>query len=238
MVTLIVLDDFTGKPFAPYILKTKEAEQSSRLERELRDASRAGARPKNLEKKRKEYQQLVQLNSIRDIFTRGGPVAYVHLGLTWITTLSVLAYFWYLVFLVIQTAQHGTNVPEGEKQKLVLIFVLLVSWFPMRLHTEWYRNHFHRPHWLRKYSAFWLLTFLGLAYLFLVILILKPKGIIVLISAALMEALLAVIGKFKPEWLRSLAYLLESVPFVYFVAMYLVFFVIVSAIASAICFVR
>src|SRR5882762_751262 len=41
MVTLIVLDDFTGKPFAPYILKTKEAEQSSRLERELRDAGRA-----------------------------------------------------------------------------------------------------------------------------------------------------------------------------------------------------
>jgi hypothetical protein len=238
MLTLIVLDDFTSKPYAPYILKTKEAEQSSRLERELRDASRTGARYKNLDKKRKEYQKLVQLNSIRDILTRGGPVAYVHLGLAWITTLFILAYFWYLVFLVIKTAQLGTNVPESEKEKLVLIFVLLVSWFPMRLHTEWYQNHFHRKHWLRNYSAFWMLAFLALAYLSLVILILKPKGVIVLILVALMEAALAVIGKFKPEWLRSVADLLESLPFVYFVAMFLVFFIIVSAITSAIWFMQ
>ena len=127
---------------------------------------------------------------------------------------------------------------ESEKEKLVLIFVLLVSWFPMRLHTEWYQNEFHRQHWLRKYSAFWMLAFLAFALLLLVIFILKPKGIIVLISAALMEALLAVIGKFKPEWLRAVAYLLESVSFVYFLAMYLVFFVIVCAITSAIWFMQ
>lgn len=234
MVTLIVIDDFTGKPFAPYILKTKEAEQSSRLERELRDVSRTGTRPKNLENKRKEYQRLVQLSSIRDIFTRGGPVAYVHLALAWITTLFVVAYFWYLALLIYQ----GTNVPESVKEKLILIFVLLVSWFPMRLHTEWYQNHFYRKHWLRRYSAFWMLAFLGLVYLLLVIFILKPKGVIVLILAALMEALLATIGKFKPEWLRSLADLLESLPFVYFVAIFLVFFVVVSAITSAVWFAQ
>lgn len=233
MVTLIVLDDFTSKPYAPYILKTKEAEQSSRLEEELREASRTGARPKKFEDKRKEYQRLVQLNSIRDIYARGGPVAYVHLGLTWITTLFVLAYFWYLV-LILLTAHHRTNLPESEKEKLILIFVLLVSWFPMRLHTEWYKNHFHRKHWLRRYSAFWMLAFLGLVYMLLVIFILKPKGVILAILVALMEVLLAVIGKFKPEWLRSLADLLVELPFVYFVAMFFVFFVIICAITSSI----
>jgi hypothetical protein len=237
MVTLIVLDDFTSRPIAPYILKAKEAEQSSRLERELRDASRAGSLPKKLENKQKEYQKLVRLNSIRDILRRGGVVAYVHLGLTWIVNLFVIAYFWYLIFLIIETAQRGTSVPESEKEKLIIIFVLLVTWFPMRLHTEWYQNHFHRKHWLRGYPAFWLLAFLALAYLLLVIFILKPQGVIVLILVALLEALLVTIGKFKPEWLRSLADLFESLPFIYFVAIYLVFFVIVCAIASAIWFV-
>jgi hypothetical protein len=236
MVSLIVIDDFTSKPFAPYILKPKEAEQSSKLEWELREAARTRARPKNLENKRKQYQKLVQLNSIGEVLKRGGPVAYVHLGLAWITTLFVLSYFWYLVFLVIQTSQRGTTVPEAETERLIVIFVLLMSWFPMRLHTEWYQNHFHRKHWLRRYSAFWMLAFLAFAYLLLVILILRPKGVIVLILVALMEALLATIGKFKPEWLRSLADLLASLPFVYFVAMYLVFFVIVGAITSTIWF--
>lgn len=39
VVTLIVLDDFTSKPVAPYILKTREVEESSRLEQELRAAA-------------------------------------------------------------------------------------------------------------------------------------------------------------------------------------------------------
>jgi hypothetical protein len=230
MVTLTVLDDFTSKPIAPYVLKAPEAETSSELELELRQASRiGGVLYKVVGQKRKRYQELIHLKSLKDVFKRGGPVAYVHLALAWIVTLFITAYFWYLAFLLIKTAHDGTNLPESEKEKLVFIFVLLVTWFPMRLHTEWYQNEFHRPHWLRQYSAFWILAFLALAYLLFVILILKPQGTFVLISAALAQALLAVIGKFKPEWLRSLAVFLSSVPFVYFVGLYLVFLVIVCA---------
>lgn len=67
----------------------------------------------------------------------------------------------------------------------------------MRLHTEWYQNHFYRKHWVRSYPAFWMLAFLALAYLLLIIL--KPKEVIVLILVAMMEVLLATISKFKPE---------------------------------------
>jgi hypothetical protein len=230
MVSLTVLNDFTSKPIAPYVLRRAQAEASSLLELELRTVRRSGGvRYKLLEPQRKQYQRLVHLGSIRDVFTRGGPVAYVHIALAWITTLFVIAYFWYLAFLLIKTADDGTNLSESEKEKLVLIFILLVSWFPMRLHTEWYQNEFHRPQWLRQYSAFWMLAFLALAYLLFVILILKPKGTIFLVIAALMQALLAAIGKFKPDWLRSLGYFLSSLPFVYFVAVYLVFLVIVCA---------
>lgn len=233
MVTLTVLDDFTSKPAAPYVLKASEAKTSSQIELELRHARRiGGVLYKVAEPKRKKYQELVHLKSLQDVFKRGGPVAYVHLGLAWIVTLFVTAYFWYLAFLLIKTAHDGTNLAESEKEKLVFIFVLLVTWFPMRLHTEWYQNEFHRPHWLRQYSAFWILAFLALAYLLFVILILKPQGTIVLISAALTQALIAVVGKFKPQWLRSLAFFLASVPFVYFVGIYLVFLVIVCAMTA------
>jgi hypothetical protein len=238
MVTLTVLNDFTTKPVAPYVLKRPEAEVSSQLEQELRNAGpTGGVRYKVLEPKRRQYQGLVHLKSIRDVFMRGGPVAYVHLGLAWITVLFVIAYFWYLAFLLIKTAHDGVNVPESEKEKLVFIFVLLVSWFPMRLHTEWYQNEFYRPHWLKRYAAFWILAFLALAYALFVILILKPQGTIVLIVAALLQALIAVVGKFKPEWLRSIAIFLESIPFIYFVTMYLVFLVIICAM-TAIWFMR
>src|SRR5690349_4395783 len=92
MVTLTVLDDFTSKPIAPYVLKAQEAETSSLLELELRRASRIGRVFYNVvEPKRKKYQELIHLKSIQDVFKRGSPVAYVHLGLAWIVTLFITA---------------------------------------------------------------------------------------------------------------------------------------------------
>src|ERR1051326_2146462 len=113
MVTLTVLDDFTSKPIAPYVLKAPEAETSSELELELRQASRiGGVLYKVVGQKRKRYQELIHLKSLKDVFKRGGPVAYVHLALAWIVTLFITAYFWYLAFLLIKTAHDGTNLPE------------------------------------------------------------------------------------------------------------------------------
>ena len=41
---------------------------------------------------------------------------------------------------------------------------------------------------------------------------------------------IGVIGRFKPEWLRALAEFLQSAPFVYFLAGYVVFLVVTVAI--------
>lgn len=233
VVTFAVVDDFTSKPIAPYVLKAPQAKESSMLEIELRSARRiGGVSYRVVEPKRKAYQELIHLKSVQEILKRGSPVTYVHLALAWIVSLFVIGYFWYLAFLLVKTTHDGTHLLEGEKEKLVFIFGLLVTWFPMRLHTEWYQNEFHRPHWLKQYAAFWVLAFLALAYLLFVVLILKPQGTNVLIVTAAAPTMLAAVGKFKPEWLRSFGLFLASLPFIYFVGIYLVVLVVTGAMSA------
>lgn len=152
-------------------------------------------------------------------------VAYVHLGLAWIVAFFIGSYFFYMAFVLIKTSQDGTNLLEGEKEKLAVIFVLLLTWFPMRLYTEWYQNEFHRPDWLKEYHAFWTLSVLGAAYLLFVLVILKPQGASILLFAALTPALLGLVGQFKPKWLRSFARFLAALTFLDFLVICLAFLV-------------
>jgi hypothetical protein len=227
IVTLAVRDNFTSHPIGPYVLKRKQAEESFALEMELRRARPSkGFLSDSLRTKRNDYQKLIHLKSGREILKRGGPVAYVHLGLAWIVTFFISTYFFYMAFLLVKTGQEGINFLEGEKEKLAVIFVLLLPWFPMRIYTEWYQNEFHRPDWLKQYSAFWTLAFLAVAYLWFVIVMLRPQGTSILILTALTPLIPAAVGKFKPEWLRLFARYLASLPFIYFVVICLVFVVI------------
>lgn len=241
LLTIITFDDFTRRPIAPFVLRRRLIQEASTLEEELRATGEKASNPRSIEAKRKEYQKLIQLKSLRDILKRGGLVAYVHLAMAWLASLFALVYFWYLIFLLEYTSHNGMQLEEIDKNKLVLIFIILATWFPMRLHTEWYQNHFHRKHWLKEYPAFWTLSFLAFALLILIIFVLQPQGIIVLVWVlnALIAAVIGVLGKFKPEWLRAVADLLQSIPFLYFLAMYLIFFAVVGAVsASAIWFTK
>lgn len=234
VVTLIVFDDFTRRPIAPYTLKKRAAEEASRLEKELRAEYRHPN--KQLEAKRKEYQKLVKLGTLKAIRARGGPIAYIHLALTWLAALFTLTYFWYLVAASQFTTTAGTPLGEPSKNKLVLVYILLLTWFPLRLHTEWYQNYFHKKDWLKSYPAFWLLAFLAAAVLVLIILIVKPGGTIKFLSVlnGAFVLVLGAIGKFKPDWLRAAADFLQSTSFVYFLAIYLIFLVLIAAVTAAV----
>ena len=236
VVTLIVVDDFTRRPIAPYILRKRAAEEACRLEKELRAES--GNHHKHLEAKRKEYQKLVKLGTLKAIRERGGPIAYIHLGLTWLGALFTLTYFWYLVAASQFTTTTGAPLEDASKNKLVLVYILLLTWFPLRLHTEWYQSRFHKKDWLKSYPAFWLLAFLAFAILVLVVLIVRPGGAIKFLSLlnVVFVAVLGLIGKLKPEWLRAVADFLESASFVYFLAVYLIFLVLVAAVTAAVWF--
>jgi len=236
VVTLIVFDDFTRRPIAPYTLKKHAAEEASRLEKDLRAHSRTHS--KQLDAKRREYQKQVKLGTVGAIWTRGGPIAYIHLALTWLAALFTLTYFWYLVAASQFTTTAGTPLEDSSKNKLVLVYILLLTWFPLRLHTEWYQNYFHKKDWLKSYPAFWLLAFLAFAVLVLIILIVKPGGAIKFLSVVnvVFVAVLGLIGKLKPEWLRAVADFLQTTSFVYFLAIYLIFLVLMAAVTAAVWF--
>lgn len=236
IVTLIVFDDFMRRPMAPYVLKKRAAAEAAALEKKLRAEFRS--HHKEVETRRREYQKMVQLPTLKAIRARGGPVAYIHLALAWLATLFALTYFWYLVAATLFRTTAGPALTDASKNRLVLVYILLLTWFPLRLHTEWYQNYFHKKNWLKSYPAFWLLAFLAFALLVLIVLILNPGGTIKFLSVTnvVFVAILGLIGKLKPDWLHAVADFLQSTSFVYFLAIYLIFLVLVAAVTAAVWF--
>ena len=108
--SVIVLNDFTSRPVAPYILKKSVAMEAFRLEKELRDAAKANqnlpeqASPEQ-EAEYDRYRKLVQLDSLGAIFKRGNLVVLAYLGIAWAASMCCVFYFWYVAVLVLTNAQ-------------------------------------------------------------------------------------------------------------------------------------
>lgn len=238
LITWITIDDFTSRPTAPFNLNRSEARKALRLEMVLRAKADEKATANNrLTARRKEYGKLVTLGSLREIRRRGGPVAYIHMALAWLATSFAIIFFWYLVMVVEQKIHYHIEPSPTTLDRLILVFLLLSTWFPLRLQTEWYQNHFHREKWLRSYSAFWVLAVLAFAALVVIVILRSVKGstgLVVLLGAlqAAIGLVIGIIGKFKPDWLRAVAGFLERTRFVYFVAIYFIFLMLVSTLSS------
>jgi hypothetical protein len=256
LTSVIVLHDFTSRPVGPYILRRHIAAEAFQLEKELRDAAktesrdaaktvrvrrrrRAGtrrgagqaksnSRSSEITTKIQRYQSLVRLNSLREIRKRGNLVAAAYLGIAWMGCMCVIFYFWYVAVLVLS----NQKLPDGAISKLLMVFILLITWLPMRLHMDWYQNYFHNPEWLTKSNGgFFLGIIVTTAGIALLIFFTKPEGIVIACGIANLLGLLSVVfvGVFKPEWLRTFAEAFQSMPFVYFFAAYvLVLFVTVT----------
>lgn len=238
LVTWITIDDFTSRPTAPFTLKRSEAEKALKLEMELRAKADEKATAHNhLAAKRKQYGELVTLGSLKEIGKRGGPVAYIHMALAWLATSFAIIFFWYLVMVVEQKIHYHVEPPPATLDRLIMVFLLLSTWFPLRLQTEWYQNHFHREKWMSGYSAFWVLAVLAFAALIVIVILRSVKGstgLVVLLGAiqAAIGLVIGIIGKFKPDWLRAVGGFLERTRFVYFVAIYFIFLTLVSTLSS------
>jgi hypothetical protein len=244
--SVIVLYDFTSRPVGPYILRGLIAAEAFQLEKELRDAAkivkvrrrrRAGSRtraaqadspPPEIASKIRRYQSLVQLESLRQIFKHGNLVAAAYLGIAWIGTMCCIFYFWYVSVLVLS----NQKLPDGTISKLLAVFILLITWFPMRVHMDWYQNHFHNREWLIHSWGFLLGIVVAAATLIFVIFITKPEAIAIVCAVvnALVLLLVGLAGRFKPEWLRALAEALQSMPFVVFFGVYVIFLIVTVAI--------
>ena len=245
--SVIVLHDFTSRHVGPYILRRDIAVQAFRLEKELRDTAktakarkrrggtRRAAHPKSTSssaetraKKIQRYQSLVQLKSLRQIFQQGNGVAATYLGIAWIGCMCYVFYFWYVAVLVLS----NQKLPTETISKLLTVFILLITWFPMRVHMDWYQNYFHNRNWLKQSNGLWLGIIAAGASMIFVIFITKPDAFTSFLSIATVLALVVgpLIGKFKPEWLRALADTFQSMPFVYFLGGYIIFLVVTVTI--------
>lgn len=246
LATVIVVHDFASRPVAPYILREPAATQAFKLEKELRDAAKArtltprrarGPRQRPVsaasnQRKIQDYQKLVQLPTPAEIITRGNLVAGAYLTIGFMGTICCVFYFWFVAVLVIS---HQT-LSKGQISRLLTIFILLITWFPMRVHMDWYQNWFHNPHWLIKSYGFLMGIFLAAASLLFIIFITTP-GDVALVCAVINALILLFVGfagKFKPEWLHAVAEALQSLPFVYFVGVYMIFLFVTASIAMRI----
>ena len=234
IVTAIVFQDFMGRPMAPYVLKRRDAKKACQLEEELRAEFSNDSEDDETRAKKKKYQALTRLASLRELRARGGPIAYIHIGLTWMGVMFAATFFWYLVV----AAEHkfdGNKLKPGSENNLVLVLILLATFIPLRLQTEWYQSYFHEPHWLKKYPAFFLGVILAIAMLLLLTLLLHPTFAVGFFSAfyAVLLGALGLIGKLRPEWLRGVAEFLREMTFMEFLALYIVFVVVIATVTVA-----
>jgi hypothetical protein len=242
LAAVIVVHDFASRPVAPYILREPAATQAFKLEKELRDAAKArtvaprrarGPRHRPIsaasnQRKIEDYQKLVQLATPAAIIKQGNFVAAAYLTIGFMGTICCVFYFWFVAVLVIS---HQT-LSKGQISKLLTIFILLITWFPMRVHMDWYQNWFHNPHWLIKSYGFLMGIFLATASLLFIVFITTPDDVALVCAVinALILLFVGFAGKFKPEWLHAVAEALQSLPFVYFLGVYMIFLFVTASI--------
>jgi hypothetical protein len=228
LTPIIVVHDFVSRPIGPYILRGDAATEAFHLEMELREAAKSNSTSPELTTKCQDYQKLVQLNSLGNIFKHGNAVAAAYLLIAWVGTTFCVFYFWFVAVLVLS----NQNISPKTVSKLLMIFILLIMWLPMRVHTDWYQSYFHCDDWLKRSYAFWLGIVMAIASLFFVIFISRPEALLIFCTAfnAAVLAFVGLTGKFKPEWLRAVGDFLQTTPFIYFVTAYIIFLFVTAVI--------
>ncbi|MGA3104811.1 MAG: hypothetical protein ABSD53_10050 [Terriglobales bacterium] len=135
------------------------------------------------------------------IWDRGSFTLYSELLFTYLSVGFAFFYFWYLG--VVLWEEHAFGLPKSPHDKLILVFCLLLLFFPARIYTEWYLG-FLSLRFFKDYPGFWILLVLALFALCLLIFVIKPQSATIE-NLAQIEGVLAVAAAFvaywKPEWL-------------------------------------
>lgn len=192
---------------APYELR--DASGALELERRMRAAvqakikSGAGARAEYVADPRVRY-----FSSLQDLWARGSVATKWAKVLHWMGSWFGVIFFWYLLVVV-----GSTRKTHPGKDRLILSFALLITWFPMRMYSEWYINFYVLD--LRSYQPFIIFSALAISGLVLVAVLLKPGSVVQIISGFIGAAVvvLGFLGKLQPSWVRFVAEAIEKVSF-------------------------
>ena len=107
-------------------------------------------------------------NGWENFFRRASVAAYISILTNAIANLFALFYLWYFIGLLYATRRgvlggvmSGGKVPTQESWSLVMSFSLLISWFPMRIYSEWYAS-FCTLKSVLQYTSFWTFALLAI----------------------------------------------------------------------------
>lgn len=151
----------------------------------------------------------------RDFFSRGSVTAYVASFFDVFSGVFVMLILWYIIVLVTSRRLRDPAMNDA----VIVVYGLLLLWFPARLYSEWY-IHFYSVSHFSAYFAFWFLLLVALVSIPLLVLLLKPGRPVLVFTTVngIVLTLLGLLSHFSPDWMRAIARGLETMPFAYFVA--------------------
>lgn len=116
--------------------------------------------------------------------------------------------------LIWQIFNVGIFGPGPGVENIILALGLMVLWFPMRLYAEWYNDFYHLQSLRTYYSGMGFCIAAVITYILLAINANRnsgPMAFSVVLGAVV--AVLGVLAKVKPDWIRGIACLAEEIPF-------------------------
>ncbi len=170
--------------------------------------------------------------SVRDFVDRASAAAYWAVLLNLLSGAFLAVVFWHVMVLVLVRARSGQRVSDDVYDSTMLVFGLLVTWFPMRLYAEWYIN-FGAPE-PAGYNAFVVLVGAALVTGTLLFILKKPGNAVTIFSGMStgVSAILTFLGKWKQGWLGGMAKALESLDTINFVILEMVLMCFLGVLAS------
>ncbi len=166
-----------------------------------------------------------------DLFARANTTVYVSWFFDVASGVFVMIIFWYLIAVVVAKRGRERGISDG----LVMVYALMLLWFPTRLYSEWYLNFYNVAH-LREYFAFWTLFVVALLAIPLLVYLFKPGRPVLIFSTVngVFLAMFGAINQFTPGILRAIASGLETMPFPYFLAIVLLVFIMLATMVFVI----
>ena len=138
---------------------------------------------------------------------------WVGLALTAIYGCFAATVLWFGLMLIFLQSISSHTSKRSEREKLVVTFYLLSTWFPMRIYATWYQNYFlDNNDWWINYPALLILTMAGSVFL-VILSFLGGKAIsyVLLTANIAFTAIVTLADKLSPNLLNNIFGSLKNV---------------------------
>lgn len=226
-VSFLVIDDRQSGVPAPYMLAHRQDRaRAYELEKELRrDRPRTldfqakrkdpGAKPFTEAEdavyhvKEQQYDRLIHSAPTSRVW-------FYNTFLTWYYAIFIAFVFSYMLCILLEwllQRRSGLTAPNRSNAPLAFVVGLLLLWFPLRVHADWFGDWYRNPDgWLTDHIALMFIAALAVVGLVILIAIFYPDNIGSFLTAlaAVFGAVAGVVGVLKPEEFNEFAEILDK----------------------------